>query len=67
MKDEDGKEIVKNEFCICNIKVAPHDPDKVERNGRRFHRKCLEKAGTLAQQKKVAGQQSSFGFTDYVI
>ena len=32
------------EYCICGIKVAPEDPEKIERDGRRYHGSCYRNA-----------------------
>lgn len=26
----------------CHISIAPHDPDRVEKDGQAFHKRCLK-------------------------
>jgi hypothetical protein len=60
----DGKTVV-NEYCVCNIKVAAGDPERVEWNGRRFHRGCFRgKVTPMVQQEAYAAQQQTFAFVN---
>ena len=53
----DGKPVV-NEYCICNVKVAPYDPGKFEVNGRRFHKACLKQ---FVSERAVVELENSYG------
>lgn len=41
-----------NEYCVCNLKVSPFATDKVELNGRLYHRDHLRQH--LAKQLATA-------------
>ena len=46
------------EYCTCGVKVALGDPEKIERDGRRYHGSCYRKA--QPERKEVSHHRQEF-------
>lgn len=60
---EEGQKVV-NVHCTCGIRVAAGDPEKVEKDGRRFHRKCFRVLPDLVRAQPQYREQGAFSFVN---